>query len=196
VRAVPRDFGEYVAASSGRLLRLSWLLTGDVHDAEDLVQTALGRAFQHWDRAVRSDDLDAYVKRILLNAQHSRFRRRRVVQVPLDLAARRPTIDGAMSSVTDRSGLVIALRALPLRQRQVVVLRYLDDRSERDTAILLGCSVGTVKSAASRGLGALRAHPALGADPGHDPDPYPDPVPTTIRRIRPEVTHPIAGDER
>ncbi len=91
------DFDAYVEARAPALLRLGWLLTGDVHDAEDVVQTALARLCQHWDRVRRSDDVDAYVRRSVVIASHSRFRRRRVPTVPLAAA-------GAASGRGDRAG--------------------------------------------------------------------------------------------
>ena len=155
------DFDAYVEARATALLRLGWLLTGDVHEAEDVVQTALAKLCQRWDRVRRSDDVDAYVRRSVVNASHSRFRRRRVPTVPLTAASEVGAAAAGLTAVEDRAGLAAALASLPLRQRQVVVLRYLEDLSERETADALGCSLGTVKSSASRGLARLRDHPAL-----------------------------------
>ncbi len=134
-----------------------WLLTGDLHDAEDVVQTALARLCQHWDRVRRSDDVDAYVRRSVVNDSHSRFRRRRVPTVPLAAAAASVGVTApGLTAVEDRAGLAAALASLPGRQRQVLVLRFVEDLSEQATADALGCSVGTVKSTASRGLARLR----------------------------------------
>lgn len=155
------DFDDYVAARSVELLRFAWFLTGDVHDAEDVVQSALAKLYARWDRVRRSDDVDAYVRRSVVNASHSRFRRRRVRQVPLEHAERVGALSPAYVSVEDRTGLIAALSDLTARQRQAVVLRYLHDLSEAETAAAMGCAVGTVKSTASRALERLRTHPAL-----------------------------------
>lgn len=120
------------------------------------MQTALARLCQHWDRVRRSDDVDAYVRRSVVNASHSRFRRRRVPTVPLAAAASVGVTAPGLTAVEDRAGLAAALASLPRRQRQVLVLRFVEDLSEQATSDALGCSVGTVKSTASRGLARLR----------------------------------------
>lgn len=155
------DFDDYVAARSVELLRFAWLLTGNAYDAEDVVQGALAKLYVRWDRVRRSDDVDAYVRRSVVNASHSRFRRRRVPQVPLEDAERVGTASLAYVAVEDRTGLIAALSDLSQRQREAVVLRYLHDLSEAETAAAMGCAVGTVKSTASRALDLLRKHPAL-----------------------------------
>ncbi|MHB1928670.1 MAG: SigE family RNA polymerase sigma factor [Acidimicrobiales bacterium] len=158
---VPASFESYVVARSASMLRLAWLLTADADEAEDLVQAALGRVFARWGRVSAADDVDAYVRRVLVNAHRSRLRRKRVRQVALVAAdAVADTRDG-LAAVVDRGGLAAALRSLPLRQRQIVVLRYVEDLSAGETAKLLGCPLGTVKSGAARALAALRDHPAL-----------------------------------
>jgi RNA polymerase sigma-70 factor (sigma-E family) len=153
-----REFREFFAP---RLLGLAYLLRGDATEAEDLTQIALARAFVAWRRVRDSDHPDAYVRRILVNANRRRFGRRRVTE---DLVATVPETAGpagGFTAVEDRAGLAAALATLPPGQRAVVVLRYCDDLSEDQVAKVLGRSVGTVKSQASRGLAKLRLHPAL-----------------------------------
>ncbi|WP_374628914.1 sigma-70 family RNA polymerase sigma factor [Frankia sp. AgPm24] len=114
-----------------------------------------------WRRVQSSDHPDAYVRRILVNANRRRFGRRRV---PEDLVATVPDVGGhggGFTAVEDRAGLAAALAMLPAGQRTVVVLRYCEDLSEEQVAKVLGRSVGTVKSQASRGLAKLRTHPSL-----------------------------------
>ncbi len=148
-------FDDFVAAYSPHLLRLAYRLTLDAHLAEDLLQEALWRVAKHWSRAKESPR--AYADRTLVNlaADRSRSRRRRPIEVRLD------TIDRAAAStgdhVEDRELLISSLRQLPPRQRAVLVLRYWEDMSVEQTALLLGCTTGNVKSTASRGLERLRA---------------------------------------
>lgn len=155
------DFGQFVAESAPALARTAWLLCGDVRQAEELTQQALIRTYLHWDRARATDPL-AYARRTLANLRIDvwRVRRREVLveQVPDEAVA-----SGA-DHAADRDQLVRALALLPRKTRRIVVLRYLEDLSEREVAEDLGVSLGTVKSTASRGLAQLRA--ALGSDEG------------------------------
>jgi RNA polymerase sigma-70 factor (sigma-E family) len=156
------EFRDYVAGRWTWLVQAAVLLTGDPWHAEDLAQTTLERVFASWSRVRDADDMDAYTMRILINQNKNRFRRRRVVE---DLTATPPEIRGGggdpASRVDQRDGLLAALASLPKRQREVVVLRYWEDRSEAQTASILGCSVGTVKSQAAKGLAKLRTHAAV-----------------------------------
>ncbi|HLK79553.1 MAG TPA: SigE family RNA polymerase sigma factor [Streptosporangiaceae bacterium] len=159
------SFEEFVQGSSPRLFRTALLLTG--HDraaAEDLLQVALERAYRHWARICRSEEPERYVRRILANASHDRWRRasRRPERVipGVDVAA---VADDHAGAVADRDFLMRALAALPKRQRTVLVLRYYSDLSELEIADVLGCSVGTVKSQVSRGLARLRTEAEPGA---------------------------------
>jgi RNA polymerase sigma-70 factor (sigma-E family) len=152
------SFEEFVEGSSPRLFRTALLLTGqDRAAAEDLLQVALERAYRHWARICRSEEPERYVRRILANASHDRWRRasRRPERVipGVDVAA---VADDHAGAVADRDFLMRALAALPNRQRTVLVLRYYSDLSELEIADVLGCSVGTVKSQVSRGLARLR----------------------------------------
>lgn len=145
------------------LVRLGYGITGDRGLAEDLAQTALASAYASWARVSRADDPDAYLRRILLNAHSSGFRKRRVAE---DLTASPPegstagTADDA-SRHDDRVAIISALAELPPRQREVVVLRFWLDLTETQVAATLGCSVGTVKSQAARALAKLRGSPEL-----------------------------------
>ncbi|MBF4132656.1 MULTISPECIES: SigE family RNA polymerase sigma factor [Streptomyces] len=156
----PPDFETFAAARWPRLLRTAYLLTGDHHEAEDLVQVTLAKLFPAWPRVRGLDEPDAYVRRALVNNNLSRFRKRRVVQL---LTPRLPeqAQEGGTARTEERSLLLEALGTLPPRQRAVVVLRYWEDLSEQQAAEVLGCSPGNVKSQASRGLRKLRDHPAL-----------------------------------
>ncbi|WP_228943442.1 SigE family RNA polymerase sigma factor [Nocardioides sp. Leaf374] len=150
--SAPDSFTSYVLARRGALLRTAYLLTGDADDAEDLVQVALVKASGAWRRI--EDDPEPYVRRILVNENVSRWRRRRWREVSTD---RLPEVGHDPVGRHDQA-LVLraALQALAPRQRAVVVLRYFDDLTERQTAELLGVSVGTVKSQARDGLARLR----------------------------------------
>ncbi|MET7511141.1 SigE family RNA polymerase sigma factor [Streptomyces albidoflavus] len=154
------DFESFAAARWPRLLRTAYLLTGDHHEAEDLVQVTLAKLYPAWPRVRGLDEPDAYVRRALVNNNLSRFRKRRVVQL---LTPRLPerAQEGGAARTEERSLLLEALGTLPPRQRAVVVLRYWEDLSEQQAAEVLGCSPGNVKSQASRGLRKLRDHPAL-----------------------------------
>ncbi|RKT09349.1 RNA polymerase sigma-70 factor (sigma-E family) [Streptomyces sp. 1114.5] len=156
------DFEEFAATRWRRLVRTAYLLTGDHHEAEDVVQATFAKVFRSWSRISRLDEPDAYVHRALVNNNLSRHRRRRVRQllVPV-LPDRAHTAGGGHGAVEERSVLLQALAELPPRQRAVVVLRYWEDMGEQQVAEVLGCSLGNVKSQASRGLSKLRGHPAL-----------------------------------
>ncbi|MCX4386457.1 SigE family RNA polymerase sigma factor [Micromonospora peucetia] len=147
------DFDDFVRTRSVALLRVAYLLTGDRHAAEDLLQEVLEQVYVRW-RRVRTSP-EAYARRALVNRSINRWRRR----------ARRPERalgdnDGVARDHADdialRQAVVAALRVLPPRQRAAVVLRYLEDLSVADVATALRCSEGAVKSHASRGLARLR----------------------------------------
>lgn len=147
------SFNAYVRARGPGLFRVAFLLTGDHHRAEDLVQQALLRLVGRWPRVAAAGDPDVYVRRVLYHEHVSWWRRRRVAEVP-EVAE----IPGA-----DRSDDIVvavavrrALARLGARQRAVLVLRYFEDLSEARTAEILGMRVGTVKSQARDGLARLR----------------------------------------
>ncbi|GAA4906463.1 SigE family RNA polymerase sigma factor [Streptomyces coeruleoprunus] len=155
-------FAEFATAAWPRLVRTAHLLTGDFHEAEDLVQTTLAKVYARWQRIPR-DEVDRYVRRSLVNNNLSRLRRRRVVHLltPLLPDSPRHAHTGHAEAVEQRATLVRALADLSARQRTVMVLRYWEDLSEQEIAAVLNCSIGTVKTHARRGLEALRAHPVL-----------------------------------
>jgi RNA polymerase sigma-70 factor (sigma-E family) len=154
VSGVEHDFGAFVAARATSLLRVAYLACGDETEAEDLLQTALERTYKRWDR-VRYDNPEPYVRRVIINAAISRARRRAILSIipmhsPPERSARATDVDL-------RHVLMEALRGLPPRQRAVIVLRYWEDLSETQTAEVLGCSVGTVKSQTSKAMAKLRS---------------------------------------
>src|SRR5882757_1610664 len=148
-----RDFVEYVVARSPALRRTAFLLCGDWHQAEDLVQLALAKLYGAWRRLDRSGSVDGYARRTLLRAYLDERRRPWRREYPFQTLPETPT---PMDPADDRMVLLQALAGLPANQRAVVVLRYWEDMSVTETAALLDISEGTVKSASSRGLAALR----------------------------------------
>jgi RNA polymerase sigma-70 factor (sigma-E family) len=154
------EFTEFMQGQWTQLVRLGYGLTGDKQLAEDLAQTALARAYASWWRVRRTGSPDAYVRRIMINANISRFRKRRVDE---RLTGEPPepgtTVTDGLSD--ERPALMAALMALPYGQRAAVVLRYWMDMSETEAAAVLGCSVGNVKSQASRALAKLRLSEGL-----------------------------------
>jgi RNA polymerase sigma-70 factor (sigma-E family) len=152
------SFEEFVAASSARLFTVARLLTGGNRaEAEDLLQAAYERAYRHWARICRRSEPEPYVRQILVNASIDRLRRlRRRPEVPL-LLDLEPGQENAAGVIEDRDLLLRGLADLPPRQRAVLVLRYFEDLTEAQVAAMLGCTVGTVKSQAARGLAKLRA---------------------------------------
>ncbi|MBL7496617.1 SigE family RNA polymerase sigma factor [Frankia sp. CNm7] len=158
-----RAFEEFVARVANRLLSSAILLTGgDRAAAEDLVQGGFERAYLRWDK-IDEGRREAYLRRAIVNGATSRWRRlrARVVEVPLQDHGSWPHDVAAVGvdladRITQRESLIRALRALSPRQRAVVVLRYVEDLPEADVAATLGCSIGSVRSHASRGLARLR----------------------------------------
>ncbi|MCP2248549.1 SigE family RNA polymerase sigma factor [Lentzea aerocolonigenes] len=146
-----REFGEYVDARALVMRRTAFLLCGDWHRAEDIVQTALIKLYGAWSR-VRRDSVDAYARKVLVRTAIDDGRR--------GFFQRERTVDAVPESpVADHSSdldLKLALDALPPGQRAVVVLRYWEDLSITETARILGRTEGTVKSQAAKGLAALR----------------------------------------
>src|SRR5689334_11608516 len=156
------EFDDFVVARSQALTRSAYLLVQDAGLAEDLVQTALTKAWFAWRRI---EDPEAYVRRIMVTTATSWWRRRWVRETPTeDPLAHTPTSpDALVEGVAAQQDLWTALGRLPRRQRAAVVLRYVEDRTESETATLLGCSVGTVKSQCSKALTKLRLDSSLAA---------------------------------
>jgi RNA polymerase sigma-70 factor (sigma-E family) len=154
-------FNEFVVGRSTRLLRTAYLLTQDWALAEDLLQSALVKAWSVWSRI--EGDPEAYVRRIVVNTHAGWWRRRWRSELPSDvLPEPSPTGDGdPHDRLDERDQLWSALHRLPVRQRTVLVLRYFEDLSESEIADTMGCSLGTVKSQASRALAKLRLDATL-----------------------------------
>lgn len=149
------EFAAFMTSAAPALARTAWLLCGDVHQADELVQQALVRTYLAWDRAREREPL-AYARRVLANQRVSTWRRRRreVLLAPAGMPD--APVVAAQDAHADRDQLVRALALLTPRQRRVVVLRHLEGLTEKEVAEDLGVSVGTVKSTASRALRTLR----------------------------------------
>lgn len=147
------DYREFASARAAQLFRLAFLMCGDWHEAEDLVQTTLASLFVAWNRVRRRNTMDTYARRVLVNAFLSQRRLRRSRETPIAQFAdvRAPAVDADL-----RLTLVAALRQLPPRSRAVVVLRYLEDHSIDSVAELMGATPAAVKSLNTRGLARLR----------------------------------------
>lgn len=150
-------FSAFVAARQTSLLRTAWMLTGEWSSAEDLVQLALVKTLPHWERISADGTPDAYVQKVLVNSYLSWWRRaRHIREEPIRESLDSGFEESAYIGVELRDSLYQLLSALPKRQRAVVVLRYYSGLSEAQTAQILGCSVGTIKSQGAKGLNALR----------------------------------------
>ena len=152
----PPSFDDWVAARGPSLLRFAYVVTGSQHAAEDAVQDALARACERWARVARTRDPDSYVRRMVVNAHISRWRRTRRESPVSSFRDGDPQPDHA-----DRLGTGDAVwtvcRELPPRQRAAVVLRFYEDLEYAEIASLLACSEATVRSHVHRALGALRS---------------------------------------
>jgi len=159
---VDERFAAYVRERGEHHLRVAVLLTGDWHAAEDLVQASLVKLYRAWPRLDQGTDPDAYLRRIMINTRRSWWRARWRREAP---AAVLPDVVSG-EDLADRQALGAlvrqALGGLPRQQRAVLVLRYCEDLPEAEVARLLGCTAGTVKTHAYRGLRALRD--VLGAE--------------------------------
>jgi len=152
------DFDQFVAAHVDDLLQTAYLIAWDAVEAEDLVQECLFKIARRWPRVRRMDQPRAYARRILINLATDGARgraRRRVELDPPPGGITERSID-PLASFDTHAELAEALAQLPPRQRAVLVLRYFHDLTETQVAEILGCSTGTVKSSASRGLARLR----------------------------------------
>ena len=151
-----REYEDFVRGRLARLHRTAYLLCGDAHRADDIVQATLTALYVNWKKASEAENIDGYAHRILvrryLDERRLRWSRVRLGDVP----ERTATGAGTEQWVGDRDELMVALRELPKGQRAVIVLRYFDDLSIEATAEALNCSAGNVKSQCSRGLAALR----------------------------------------
>lgn len=150
---VDPDFAAYVRGRQAHLLRIAVLMCGDVHQAEDLLQEALVKLARHWSR-VGGDRPDAYVRRILYHDNITRWRRTRLETVTEEVPEPRGMQFGP--AWEDRADVRAALQELTPKQRAVLVLRFLEDLTQEQTAEVLGVSVGTVKSQTSVALARMR----------------------------------------
>lgn len=156
------SFEEFVRANASDLVGFAYLITWNEADAEDLVQECLFAVAKRWPRVAAMELPLAYTRRVLVNlaldGAQKRVRRRGELAGEVDVLARirDARADGAFEKISVRAELVDAMGALPRKQRTVLGLRYFLDLSEAQTAAVLGCSVGVVKSNASRGLARLR----------------------------------------
>ncbi|CAM3556024.1 SigE family RNA polymerase sigma factor [Stackebrandtia soli] len=149
-----QDYREFVNSRLQRLASFAFAQCRDWHQAEDIVQRSLVRLYRKWTKVAHTNP-DAYVRRIIVNLLHDDrrtgwFRRERVAEVLPDRHSHDPS-----DQTASRLSVLTALAQLPPRQRQAVLLRHWEDMSVQDTAIVMGCSEGTVKTQTSRGLKAL-----------------------------------------
>jgi RNA polymerase sigma-70 factor (sigma-E family) len=163
-----QEFASFVVGSQRRLRGTAYLMCGDWALASDIVQEALIRVYVAWPRLeARSGGAHAYARRCVVNVAIDRSRKRSSSEVPSE-ESRFERADGEPdpgTSVADRQALVAALRLLAPRQRACVVLRYFEDQSVTETARLLSCSEGTVKSQTARALETLRHRLVLDDEP-------------------------------
>jgi RNA polymerase sigma-70 factor (sigma-E family) len=156
------DFADFVRQRSTPMLRTAWLLTGgDWALAEDLAQSAFSQLWRHWTRVSVMEAPDAYAHKVMLNTFLTWRRRRWTAEISTERFDVSPATTGGFATVDTREVLRHALRQLTTRQRAVITLRYFEDRSEAETAAIMGCTVGTVKSQASKAIAKLRKHPGL-----------------------------------
>lgn len=150
------EFSAWLEARQSSLMRTAWALTGNPHDAADLVQGAVAKLYLKWDDIADRGATDAWVRRVMVNDHTSLWRRafkrrERSTDLVPETAVHDVTDDGTSAA------LWAHVHSLPPRQRAAVVLRYYEQLSEAETAEILGVSVGTVKSQTSRALATLRA---------------------------------------
>jgi RNA polymerase sigma-70 factor (sigma-E family) len=168
------EFTAYLEARQPSLLRTAYLLTGDRHQAEDVLQTSLAKLYLAWNKVNDRSSVDAYVRRIMVNENNSLWRRgwkkrEYAAEVLPEGDPHHDAYDEGLGSA-----LWEVVQSLPPKARAVVVLRYYEQLSEAETADVLGISVGTVKSQCSRALASLRErvpadlHPTRGGSQGEE----------------------------
>ncbi|GAA1675979.1 SigE family RNA polymerase sigma factor [Kribbella yunnanensis] len=151
-------YDELVRATERRLIRLGLMLTGNLHSAEDLVQTVLARAHRRWDRISGLDHPEAYLRTMVVNEFLSWRRILKNRELPLAEPLDRPSDEDIGSRQALKDATWQLLTTLPKQQRAVLVLRYYEDLSDDEIATILGVATGTVRSNASRALANLRDH--------------------------------------
>jgi RNA polymerase sigma-70 factor (sigma-E family) len=149
-------FAGFVREHTPALLRTAYLLTGNAQSAEELVQDTFVRLYPKWDRVAGADVPLAYVRRSLTNGYINYQRRAARREFAHDEVPERIDPHDAVMQLADRDEIWIGLRFLPERQRAALVLRFFEDLTDEESAIALGCRVGTVRSLISRGLATLR----------------------------------------
>jgi RNA polymerase sigma-70 factor (sigma-E family) len=154
------EFRQFAEARQQQLLRSAFLLCGNWHTAEDLVQTTFGKLYRAWRHVENADYPEAYAKQVLYRCFAAEKRRKSVSTVSLDLVREPNDRGSAGHDYESRAVLMAALALLPPRCRAVVVLRFWEDYSVEQTAEALGITTGTVKSQTSRALVLLRGHVA------------------------------------
>jgi RNA polymerase sigma-70 factor (sigma-E family) len=152
------SFEEYVTTRGAALLRFAILLTGDDHRAEDLVQDVLARAYLRWRVVARTDLPDLYLRRMLVNASRSWWRRRSNRELPVAGPMEAPTAGDLGAESAERDAMWRLIARLSHRQRSVLVLRYYEDLDDDKIAQILDCSAATVRTHAMRGLHMLRRY--------------------------------------
>ncbi len=157
----PADFEGFVRERATALLRMAVVLTGDVTAGEDLLQAVLEKVYARWVAGAVPDNPDAYTRRALVHSARRLWKRRAEGRELLVSEPPETVMGDSAGNDLLRVAVLHVLATLPLRQRAVIALRYLEDRSEAETAAILGCSVGSVKTHAHRALHRLRGEPML-----------------------------------
>ncbi|GAA0622931.1 SigE family RNA polymerase sigma factor [Kribbella sandramycini] len=152
-----QEFAEFVDGRFTALQRFGYLLTGEWHLAEDLVQTSLTKVWFHRNSLRSGNALESYTRTVMVNTSTQWWRRKWKGETPTEVMPE-PAVESQYGVVDDRDLLLRALATLPRRVRATLVLRYFEDLPEAEIAETMGCSVGTVKSNISRGLAKLREH--------------------------------------
>lgn len=164
----PDGFREYVVAQQAALLRAARLLTGDWQQAQDLVQTTLVRVWPRWQRLIANgDEPHGYVRRVMVTSYLTWRRRRWWTEQPTAPMPELPQADDPVSGVDLRDALSRALHRLPPAQRATLVLRFYEDLSVEQTAAILGCATGTVKSQTAKALAKLKNVMSMERSDGH-----------------------------
>jgi RNA polymerase sigma-70 factor (sigma-E family) len=157
----PTDFETFVRERGTGLLRMAVVLTGDLNAGEDLLQAVLEKVYGRWAAGSPPDNPEAYTRRALVHAARRLWRRRAEGRELLVSEPPETVMGDAAGNDLLRVAVLHVLTTLPLRQRAVIALRYLEDRTEAETAAILGCSVGSVKTHAHRAIQRLRQEPML-----------------------------------
>ena len=163
------DYSEFATTAWPRLYRTAVMIVGDRQLAEDLVQSALVKTYLAWPRLREADKAHAFTRRVMVNLSHDWFRKHSWThEKTVDVTAHdTESSDDHSSGLVDRVALADVLASLPMGQRSVVALRFLDDLSVQETADLLNVTAGTVKSQTSAALAALRSHAHLSPEGRH-----------------------------